>query len=102
MTVATHTCRTCGDPVPAVHIGRPRSYCSVRCRRAMEAMRRELPELEAAAVHARQMAESGHAPGPYSWNGQARHWELAAAELRVRIGDPQGGGTPRDERPDAA
>jgi len=85
------TCRTCGASVPPVPIGRPRSYCSATCRREMEAMRRELPQLEAAAEHARQMAATGHAPGQHSWNGQARHWELAADELRVRIGLPPEG-----------
>ena len=45
LKAATKRCPTCGDEVADKPIGRPLIFCSVACRRAMAAMRRELVQL---------------------------------------------------------
>jgi hypothetical protein len=49
----TAKCPTCGAAVPAVPLGRPRTYCSTECRRELPRRRRQLAGLEAELAEAR-------------------------------------------------
>lgn len=54
---AARLCPVCYEPV-GIGFGRPRTYCSVDCRRQMERQRIELRELEEQTVEAREKAAS--------------------------------------------
>jgi hypothetical protein len=87
MSTLTKVCRVCSQEVPSQRMGRPRTYCSLDCRRQMESMRRELFSVEDQIAEARQLARDGFAPGPRVWTEQAEWLAKAAAELRLRIGE---------------
>ena len=79
-------CPTCGQPVPPqTGSGRPRIFCSTRCRRDMFGMRQELVEREEQLVDARYKLSTGYWPGTHYWRGTIRWLELAIQELQQRI-----------------
>jgi hypothetical protein len=66
--------------------GRPPIYCSVECRREMTRRRRDLANLEANVVDARQQAKDGYYPSQRRyWRHMAAFFDRQAAELRLRI-----------------
>jgi hypothetical protein len=78
-------CPTCAGPIAPWSFGRPRTYCSIDCRREMYRRRRELAGKEGELVDARQKAVDGYAPGRDFWRQWAAMHERQLAELRRLI-----------------
>jgi len=77
----TASCRKCGKPLPEPSIGRPRTFCGVGCRRAVE---REVRRLDnsIAALEGRQLS---HRESAAFGNGRPEYHEAKIAHIRTEI-----------------
>ncbi len=77
----TPSCRKCGTTLPLPSTGRPRTFCSVGCRRATE---REVRRLDSsiAALEGRQLS---HRESAAFANGRPEYHEAKIAHIRTEI-----------------
>lgn len=82
----SRTCPMCGEAFGVNVIGRPRIFCSNRCRREMHALREGLPLLQRELDETRRHIVTDYGGRRHYWQAHARTLELAIAEARMRLG----------------